>query len=92
MYMQVEAERRKRATVLELEITRESAISEAEGQKQAQILTSEAEKAEQINQVAGEASAFVVKAKAKAEVAALTQQNGNSAVSLCGRAVRECLF
>lgn len=51
---QVEAERRKRATVLESEGTRESAINVAEGKKQAQILASEAEKAEQINQAAGE--------------------------------------
>ena len=54
MQMQVEAERRKRATVLESEGTRESAINVAEGKKQAQILASEAEKAEQINQAAGE--------------------------------------
>uniref|UniRef100_H9GHC6 Stomatin-like protein 2, mitochondrial n=1 Tax=Anolis carolinensis TaxID=28377 RepID=H9GHC6_ANOCA len=85
MYMQVEAERRKRATVLELEITLESAISEAEGQKQAQILASEAEKAEQINQVAGEASAFVVKAKAKAEqyVSAFSKLVKESNTVLC---------
>lgn len=50
---QVEAERRKRATVLESEGTRESAINVAEGRKQAQILASEAEKAERINQAAG---------------------------------------
>ncbi|XP_027971067.1 stomatin-like protein 2, mitochondrial isoform X2 [Eumetopias jubatus] len=78
MQMQVEAERRKRATVLESEGTRESAINVAEGKKQAQILASEAEKAEQINQAAGEASAVLAKAKAKAEAirilaAALTQ-------------------
>lgn len=54
--LQVEAERRKRATVLESEGTRESAINVAEGQKQAQILASEAEKAEQINKAAGSAS------------------------------------
>ncbi|ERE83243.1 stomatin-like protein 2 [Cricetulus griseus] len=53
MVAQVEAERRKRATVLESEGTRESAINVAEGKKQAQILASEAEKAEQINQAAG---------------------------------------
>lgn len=53
--LQVEAERRKRATVLESEGTRESAINVAEGQKQAQILASEAEKAEQINKAAGNA-------------------------------------
>ncbi|KAF6127494.1 stomatin like 2 [Phyllostomus discolor] len=83
----VEAERRKRATVLESEGTRESAINVAEGKKQAQILASEAEKAEQINQAAGEASAVLAKAKAKAEAirilaAALTQHNGNAAASL----------
>ncbi|XP_054440976.1 stomatin-like protein 2, mitochondrial [Pteronotus mesoamericanus] len=87
MQMQVEAERRKRATVLESEGTRESAINVAEGKKQAQILASEAEKAEQINQAAGEASAVLAKAKAKAEAirilaAALTQHNGNAAASL----------
>lgn len=50
---QVEAERRKRATVLESEGTREAAINVAEGRKQAQILASEGEKAEQINKAAG---------------------------------------
>uniref|UniRef100_A0A8C0EUI2 Stomatin-like protein 2, mitochondrial n=1 Tax=Bubo bubo TaxID=30461 RepID=A0A8C0EUI2_BUBBB len=87
MQMQVEAERRKRATVLESEGTRESAINVAEGQKQAQILASEAEKAEQINKAAGEANAMLVKARAKAEAiqllaAALAQQNGSAAASL----------
>uniref|UniRef100_A0A8D0H2Q0 Stomatin-like protein 2, mitochondrial n=1 Tax=Sphenodon punctatus TaxID=8508 RepID=A0A8D0H2Q0_SPHPU len=87
MQMQVEAERRKRATVLESEGTRESAINVAEGQKQAQILASEAQKAEQINKAAGEANAISAKAKAKSEAinllaAALSQQNGSSAASL----------
>uniref|UniRef100_A0A8C6Z5T5 Podocin n=1 Tax=Nothoprocta perdicaria TaxID=30464 RepID=A0A8C6Z5T5_NOTPE len=87
MQMQVEAERRKRATVLESEGTRESAINVAEGQKQAQILASEAQKAEQINKAAGEANAMLVKARAKAEAiqllaAALAQQHGSAAASL----------
>ncbi|XP_038598429.1 stomatin-like protein 2, mitochondrial isoform X2 [Tachyglossus aculeatus] len=87
MQMQVEAERRKRATVLESEGTRESAINVAEGKKQAQILASEAEKAERINQAAGEANAVLAKAKAKAEAirilaAALAQHNGDAAASL----------
>ncbi|EMP39451.1 stomatin-like protein 2, mitochondrial isoform X3 [Chelonia mydas] len=87
MQMQVEAERRKRATVLESEGTRESDINVAEGRKQAQILASEAERAEQINKAAGEANAMLAKAKAKAEAIrlladALTQQNGNAAASL----------
>lgn len=51
--VEVEAERKKRATVLESEGTRESAINIAEGYKQAQILASEGEKAEKINKAAG---------------------------------------
>ncbi|KAG8599255.1 hypothetical protein GDO81_002965 [Engystomops pustulosus] len=87
MQMQVEAERRKRAMVLESEGTRESAINVAEGEKQAQILASEAERAEQINQAAGEANAILAKAKARGEAIrlvadALTQQHGNAAASL----------
>uniref|UniRef100_H3ANH2 Stomatin like 2 n=1 Tax=Latimeria chalumnae TaxID=7897 RepID=H3ANH2_LATCH len=84
--LQVEAERKKRATVLESEGTREAAINVAEGRKQAQILASEAQKAEQINKAAGEANAVLVKAKAKSEAIrlladALTQKNGNTAAS-----------
>lgn len=51
--LQVEAERKKRATVLESEGTREAAINVAEGRKQAQILASEGEKAERINKALG---------------------------------------
>lgn len=49
----MEAERKKRATVLESEGSREAAINVAEGRKQSQILASEGEKAEQINKAAG---------------------------------------
>ncbi|MGH0184520.1 UNVERIFIED_CONTAM: hypothetical protein FKN15_015527 [Acipenser sinensis] len=84
---QVEAERKKRATVLESEGSREAAINVAEGQKQSQILASEGQKAEQINRAAGEASAVLAKAEAKAKAIrllsdALTRQNGNAAASL----------
>ncbi|KAM9323690.1 stomatin-like protein 2, mitochondrial [Pholidichthys leucotaenia] len=87
MQMQVEAERKKRATVLESEGTREAAINVAEGRKQSQILASEGEKAEQINKAAGEAQAVLAKAEAKAKAIrllseALTEQNGNAAASL----------
>ncbi|XP_044148545.1 stomatin-like protein 2, mitochondrial [Bufo gargarizans] len=87
MQMQVEAERRKRAMVLESEGTRESAINVAEGQKQSQILASEAERAEKINYAAGEANAILAKAKARGEAIrlvadALTQQHGDAAASL----------
>ncbi|KAJ8392769.1 hypothetical protein AAFF_G00072530 [Aldrovandia affinis] len=87
MQMQVEAERKKRATVLESEGTRESEINVAEGRKQAQILASEGEKQEQINQAAGEANAVLAKAEAKSKAIrllsdALAEQNGNAAASL----------
>jgi len=87
MQMQVEAERKKRATVLESEGTRESAINVAEGRKQAQILASEGERAERINKAAGEAQAVLAKAEAKSKAIrmlseALTEQNGNAAASL----------
>uniref|UniRef100_A0A672QTK3 Stomatin-like protein 2, mitochondrial n=1 Tax=Sinocyclocheilus grahami TaxID=75366 RepID=A0A672QTK3_SINGR len=87
MQMQVEAERKKRATVLESEGTREADINVAEGRKQAQILASEGEKAEQINRAAGEANAVLAKAEAKAKAIrllseALTRLNGNAAASL----------
>ncbi|XP_054468201.1 stomatin-like protein 2, mitochondrial isoform X1 [Anoplopoma fimbria] len=87
MQMQVEAERKKRATVLESEGTREADINVAEGHKQAQILASEGQKAEQINKASGEAQAILAKAEAKAKAismlsAALTEQNGDAAASL----------
>ncbi|KAM4560446.1 stomatin-like protein 2, mitochondrial [Odontesthes bonariensis] len=87
MQMQVEAERRKRATVLESEGTREAAINVAEGRKQSQILASEGEKAEQINRAAGEAQAVLATAEAKSKAIrllseALAEQNGNAAASL----------
>ncbi|TDG96255.1 hypothetical protein EPR50_G00238410 [Perca flavescens] len=87
MQMQVEAERRKRATVLESEGTREAGINIAEGHKQAQILASEGEKAELINKAAGEAQAVLAKAEAKSKAIrllsdALGEQNGNAAASL----------
>ncbi|KAM6892689.1 stomatin-like protein 2, mitochondrial [Anarhichas minor] len=87
MQMQVEAERKKRATVLESEGTREADINIAEGRKQAQILASEGQKAEQINKAAGEAQAVLAKAEAKSKAIrllsdALAEQNGNAAASL----------
>lgn len=56
MQMQVEAERKKRAVVLESEGSRESAINVAEGKRKARILSSEAEKIEQINIAEGDLS------------------------------------
>lgn len=53
MQMQVEAERKKRAAILESEGIREAEINVAEGRKQSRILTSEANKIEQINEAQG---------------------------------------
>ncbi len=51
MQMQVEAERRKRATILESEGKRDASINVAEGAKRSTILASEAQMQEQINKV-----------------------------------------
>jgi regulator of protease activity HflC (stomatin/prohibitin superfamily) len=53
MQMQVEAERKKRAAVLESEGMREAEINVAEGKKRARVLSSEAFKIEQINSAEG---------------------------------------
>ncbi|GFQ94197.1 stomatin-like protein 2, mitochondrial [Trichonephila clavata] len=87
MQMQVEAERKKRAAILESEGIREADINVAEGKKRARILSSEAEKTEQINRAQGEASAILAKADARArslEVIAdsLLQKRGSNAASL----------
>ncbi|XP_033750173.1 stomatin-like protein 2, mitochondrial [Pecten maximus] len=86
MQMMVEAERKKRAAILESEGVKQSEINIAEGQKQAKILKSEAFKIEQINTAQGEAEALKAKANAKAEAirvvsTAIGQQNGKNAVS-----------
>ncbi|GJQ80238.1 hypothetical protein Trydic_g23811 [Trypoxylus dichotomus] len=66
MQMQVEAERKKRAAILESEGVREADINVAEGKRQARILASEAEKQEHINKAAGEAAAMLAIADARA--------------------------
>ncbi|XP_003742120.1 stomatin-like protein 2, mitochondrial [Galendromus occidentalis] len=86
MQMQVEAERKKRAAILESEGVREADINVAEGKKRARVLASEAEKIELINLAVGEAEAIQKKAVAKAEalnvVARSLDQRGSSAASL----------
>lgn len=66
MQMQVEAERKKRAAILESEGQREAEINVAEGRKRARILASEADKLEQVNRALGEAEALLAIAKARA--------------------------
>ena len=67
MHRQVEAERSKRAEILESEGQRQSAINIAEGKKQSVILASEALRSEQINMASGEAEAIFVRANATAK-------------------------
>lgn len=67
MEKQMRAEREKRATILESEGNRDSAINVAEGQKQQVIKESEASRQQQINEAEGQASAILAVAKATAE-------------------------
>ncbi|CAG9772535.1 unnamed protein product [Ceutorhynchus assimilis] len=87
MQMQVEAERKKRAAVLESEGVRAAEINVAEGKRQARILASEAEKQEQINKASGEASAIKAVAEARAKgiqlvAEALQTERGSNAAAL----------
>lgn len=87
MQMQVEAERTKRAVVLESEGTREADINRAEGKRIARILASEAEMQESINIATGKAKALLALAQARAEglqhvSKQLIHKEGNKAASL----------
>ncbi|KAI3386464.1 hypothetical protein SNEBB_006535 [Seison nebaliae] len=66
MQLQVEAERKKRAFILESEGKREAEINVAEGEKRSKILNSEALRTENINRAIGESEAIRVKAEARA--------------------------
>ena len=80
MELQVTAERKKRAEVLESEGKRQSQINLAEGQKQEVVLSSEAAMTDQINRAKGEAEAILAVARATAQgielVAASVQKTG----------------
>ena len=67
MEKQMNAERNKRALVLQAEGERQSAITLAEGRKQAAILDAEADKEARIKRAAGEAQAIKEVADAKAK-------------------------
>jgi regulator of protease activity HflC (stomatin/prohibitin superfamily) len=86
MQMQVEAERKKRAQILDSEGSREAAINVAEGMKRSRVLASEAQKLEQINRAEGEANAIqavaVAKAAALQKVAAALRAEGHDAAAL----------
>lgn len=87
MELQAEAERRKRAQILESEGQRQSEINVAEGDKQRMILNSEALKMDAINRASGEAEAIVAKADAIATgldkiSSSLQSEAGHRAASL----------
>ena len=67
MEKEMNAERNKRALILESEAQRQSAITIAEGKKQAAILEAEADKEAKITRAAGEAQAIKEVAEAKAK-------------------------
>ena len=67
MEKQMRAEREKRATILDSEGLRDSAINTAEGEKQKVIKESEAAKQQQINEAEGQAAAITTVATATAE-------------------------
>ena len=67
MEKEMNAERNKRAMILESEAQRQSAITIAEGKKQAAILEAEADREAQIRRAAGEAQAIKSVAEAKAQ-------------------------
>ena len=67
MEKQMNAERNKRALILEAEAERQSAITLAEGRKQAAILDAEADRESRIRRATGEAEAIKQVADAKAK-------------------------
>jgi len=87
MEMQVEADRSKRAAILQSEGEKQSAINKAEGEKQRVVLSSEASMIDQVNRAKGEAQAILAVAEATAEglqkiAKAILAQGGSDAVSL----------
>ena len=67
MEKQMNAERNKRALILQAEGERQSAITLAEGKKEAAILAAEADREAAIRRAAGEAEAIKQVAEAKAQ-------------------------
>ena len=87
MEMQVEAERRKRAQILDSEGLAQSTVNKAEADRQQQVLASEAAKIDQVNRAKGEAEALKEVADAKAYKIkviseAINEEGGKDAVSL----------
>lgn len=75
MEMQAEAERKRRAQVLESEGERQANINIADGKKRSVILESEAAKMDQVNRAEGEAEAILARANATAKGIAMVSQS-----------------
>lgn len=87
MEMQAEAERRKRAQILESEGERQANINIADGKKNSVILASEAAMTDQINRAKGEAEAILARSRATADGLKLLSESmkaegGSEAASL----------
>lgn len=87
MEKQMQAEREKRAVILQSEGEKQSAVNVAEGQKQKVVLESEAVRQKQINEATGQAEAIRAIANAtadglKAVAGAVQAQGGMEAIQL----------
>ena len=87
MELQAEAERRKRALILDSEGEQEAEVNLARGKKMSAVLASEAAMQERINLAKGEAAATEAKAEATATAirklaTAISSEGGQHAVSL----------
>lgn len=87
MEKQMQAEREKRAVILESEGRKQSAINVAQGEKERVVLESEANKMQQINKADGEAEAIRAVANATADsiravALSLQEKGGMDAVQL----------
>lgn len=87
MEKQMQAEREKRAIILQSEGEKQSAINVAEGQKQKVVLESEAVRQKQINEATGQAEAIRAVANATADgvravASAVQSEGGMEAVQL----------
>ena len=87
MEKQMQAERERRASILQSDGEKMAAVNVAEGQKQKVVLESEALKTRQINEAEGQAAAILSVAEATAEsirvvAAAIQEKGGMDAVQL----------
>ena len=87
MEKQMQAEREKRAIILQSEGAKQSAVNVAEGQKQKVVLESEAVRQQQINEATGQAEAIRAVANAtadgvKAVASAVRSEGGMEAIQL----------